>query len=398
MYFHGDRYFWDIGTSVYVLDGKGYGGSDGGEDENWMKDEKGESVAFWIGDGGGVWGRRGQVMGGSRGGRDEPTPLPHAVRLSYYDRGDGKFYRLDAVLPTERIRQLFSQKIFVDSGGYGAKAGLEQRYNIIEYAIAPRGYIVFWASKLGDAYEQVELGHYWAKERPGLTIAQWNANGGKVNPRLFPLNERWAINVEPETMAKLKAGWTPDPDYFVKAAIRYPWTVTMTGNAILRSYRLSTANAEVTRAFPWEMPNAVANPVWRALPKSMLLFFTDRKGDWYGLSFDLYSHDRFGGQATGEADLTPVSNAFKEMFPDIALDTRQDMVAKSGFAQVEIHMSDDLSNFDVFLVKGDKKIDLPYVGADSIHFSKVKPYSSYFDVDPSPAEVEWNKYGPKGRP
>lgn len=402
MFSHNEQYAWDINTSGYAIDEAAGGMTAGGEDENWMKDEKGEYIAYWVGDGGGPWGRGSQVMGGSEGGSEKPTPLPHAVRLSYYDYGDDKFYRLDAVLPTEKIRQLISQKAF-RSRVYpylGEKPGLYQRYDTIQYGIGPKGYIVFWLSSLsGDVQDQVEIARYWAKERPGLTIDKWNRNGGDPNGRSFPLAERWFYVghvVEPDTLTKLKAGWAPDPDYYIHAEIKYPWMLTMTGNVTLMSYQLIMANGEASHVYPWEMSRTISDPAWRALPQKIELFFIDKKGQWHRLRFNLYSQDRFGGLKTDEFDLTPISNAFKTVFPDIALDTGQDTVRKSDFARIEIHMNDDFKGFEVQLVKGSRRIDLP-VGQDSIDFGDAAPYANVKDADPSPAEVEWNKYGPNGR-
>jgi hypothetical protein len=392
-----DQYIWDVRVSSYAIDGMTGTFIQGGEDENWMKDEKGEPVAFWDGSSGAGWGRGSQVVGGSKGGRDAPTPLPHAVRLSYYDYGDEKFYRLDTVLPTDTIRQLMSRKMFT---GLGDKPGLVQRYDTIEYSIGPKGYIVFWVSSLrGLGGDQVELGRYWAKERPGLTIAKWNANGGNPNGRGFPLIERWAYfkhAIEPgaPAIARLKAGWTPDPDYYVHAEIKYPWLLTMTGNATLMGYRIDMVNGEVSRIYPWELPGTVANPVWQAVPTGAYVYFTDRNGAWHYLNFDFFSQDRFGGHRSNEPDISAIANAFREIFPDITPDTRQDTVPKSGFARIEVNLSDDLKEFTVYLVKGDKRMELP-VGQDTIEFKDVAPYTNLLHYDPSPAEVEWSKYGPR---
>lgn len=387
-----ENYIWDVRTSGYPIDAKGSGTTAGGEDDNWMRDEKGEYIAFFLGGGGGPWGRGSQTLGGSKGGRVKPTSLPHAVRLSYYDYATDKFYRLNAVLPTEKIRQLMKQTVY---DGLGDKPGIQQRYDTVEYSIGPQGYVVFWLSSYdASTRDQVEIGRYWAKEQLGQTVAEYNDNNGRR--RGFPLVDRWFYlehNVEPETLAKLKAGWTPDPNYYVRAEVKYPWTLSMTGNATLMSYQIFMANGEVSHVFPWQIPETLANPIWSAFPNIIQIFFVDKTGQWHWLSFEMYSQDRFGGHKTSDADLNPISNVFEEFFPDITLDTPQTTVPKSGFARIEVRMNDDLKGFEVQLVKGDKRVDLP-VGQDSIVMSNEAPYTNYKGYAPTPAEVEWSKYGP----
>ena len=85
------------------------------------------------------------------------TRLPKYFGVKYYEVVENKFYKMtDAVLPQQRIYNLFQQKTVEDYSG-----NVISKYDQVKVSLLPQGVVWTFAQGLGN---RRELGLYQAKE------------------------------------------------------------------------------------------------------------------------------------------------------------------------------------------------------------------------------------------
>ena len=377
-----EKFKWGVAnTTSHPLGSRNtIGAADG---ENWMKDAQGNVVARWVlaGD---AWGAGSTAI---PGGAAAVGRLPQAVRLTYYDYADGHFYRLDAELPQKKMYELFKQKTTTkDSGSFAIDVA--PRYFDIKYGIGPKGFVVLWLSGI----DQIEVATFQAQVMPDMTIEKYNQGNGGEQPAIQLLG-RWEGLVDkgmsPDTIAKLKSGWSPSADYYKNLRIKYPWRFEMTGNARMNEYEGYFANKEYKTVFQYEM--AQDKVQLKAVPERAGLYFTDKTGQRYYLEFKFY--DSSADQ--GEFDLSKIQKAFESLYPNRTAADNDQTVPESEFARIEVKVGDDVTQIQADLVKGEKRIPLHlyYVGY------KPLPPHQFDERGPKPTkeQIKLLEFGPQSK-
>lgn len=317
---------------------------------NWLKDVDGKTVAVFYTGFGAAWGLGSFGMGGTPA---QGARLPKTLRLSYHDYLEDRFYRLDAELPLQRLFELFvrAPKIVAREIRYGEVA---PRYEDLRIGVAPDGHVMLWVWGVGS---QVELGTYRARVLEGMTRQSYNAN---VPAGAFTLTEdRWLAldRMKPETVERVKAGWRPDPMWYMRhIRVKYPWRHVLSGN-VSRVTELQSAhgNAEAENVGQWELGTYMQVNRLRAIPEAALFWFHDRRGQRHYLSINFSLRER----AVSEPDLSEVRAAFEEVFPGRTLEDNDWLPGDQDMALVEVQVPDDFQRFTAFLVKGERRIPLP---------------------------------------
>jgi hypothetical protein len=344
--------------------------------DNILWDADGLEVARFYSGMGAAWGSGGAIMGG-------PNPngakLPQRLLFTYYDYLEDRFYQLKTELPIQKLFALFQSTTVGMNAPYFGK--VHPRYQTLRIGVAPGGNVMLWAA--GNTNNQIELGIYRAEVLEGMTPKSYNAGG--VRP--FPLREdRWEElsggRAKPATIERIKAGWVPDPAYYMRRIrVKYPWRFKLTGAASrvteITSYE---ANGESTAYGAWEMGVYQTINAMRALPEAAFFWYHDSTGKRHYLWLEFWKKER----AVSEADMTEMFAAFEQVLGNRTLEENMFAPNDADMATVEVHVGEDFQTITASLVKGTVRVPLP-VGRTQ-HFA-LEPYA-YWDGNPTPsAEV-----------
>jgi hypothetical protein len=341
--------------------------------DNILWDADGLEVARFYSGMGAAWGLGSRPMGG-------PNPngakLPQRLLFTYYDYLEDRFYQLKTELPLQKLFDLFSQ---IGLARDNLKA--RPKYQTLRIGVAPRGNIMMWAAGYTD--NQVELGTYRAEVLEGMTPKIYNAGG----VRAFPLREdRWEElsggRAKPATIERIKAGWVPDPAYYMRRIrVKYPWRFKLTGEVSRVTDMLSfESSAESTAYGAWEMGLYQLTNVMRAPPTTAFFWFHDLAGKRHYLWLEFWRKER----AVSEADMTEMFAAFEQVLGKRTVEDNLFAPNDADMATVEVHVGEDFQTITASLVKGTVRVPLP-VGRTQ-HFS-LEPYA-YWNGNPTPsAEV-----------
>ncbi len=346
---------WRMGLGAYSLD-KGNNVLETLESGCDFEDAQGNVVRRFYGIGGG-WGRGHTGMGGS----DMTSLVPAKLHLRYYDYAMGKFYQLEAALPTQKIAELFAQK---EPDIWNASGGKTQRYDGLDVGIAPQGYIMAWAMGPGD---RVELQDYRAQEIPGMTINSFNKG---ISSDFYKLLDRWDVlggvgkyekggGVTKESFDQLKTGWTPPPIDYIQRRVKFPWRYKVVGNARLVEFQDIQGNEEYQ--FIWNQDLSLYNLVarMRGIPGAATFWFVDSDGDRHSLFITF----KRGERVTGEPDYSSVRQAFEQIFGKRELADNAYAPGNEDMATLEIDVGPLLhgpnsQGYTATLVKGNKRVPL----------------------------------------
>ena len=366
---------WDLSFCSYGIDIDPRASSRVGtlSSDNIMWDAQGLEVARFYSGMGAAWGLGGSIMGGpDRKG----SKLPQRLLFSYYDYLEDRFYQLKTELPIQKLFELFSQPGLARDN-YKAR----HKFQSMCIGVAPLGNVMIWVSGYTD--NQVELGTYRAEVLEGMTPKSYNAGG----TRFFPLREdRWAElsggRAKPETIERIKAGWVPDPSYYMRRIrVKFPWRFKLTGAVSRVTDILSyEANTESTAYGTWEMGLYQTVNTMHAVPDTAKFWFHDLTGKRHYVWLRFWKRER----AVSEADLTEMFAAFEQVLGKRTLEDNLFAPNDADMATVEVHVGEDFQTITASLVKGPVRVPLP-VGRTQ-HFA-LEPYA-YWDGNPTPsAEV-----------
>jgi hypothetical protein len=377
---------WSINVSNYNVDAGSVKIVTLAAPDNWFKDASGKEVTRWFG-AGGMWGVGGTPMGGN----NIKSALPKTFGLAYYDYIENKFYELVGELEQRKIYELFKQQTVDNDNHLGA---IIPRYKKLILGIAPQGHIMVWVSSENGA-DQVELASYRATERKGVTVASYNAS--QSSDFFHIRTDYWAKDIEhggirklkAETTAKIKAGWLPSADYYLrKQRIKYPWRYSMSGNARLVEFSERLGNTERNTVYPWEFSLKQNLAQLKGVPREATLYFNDKAGKRHYVALHFFRKDR----VSTEPDLTEVFAAFEKLFPGRTLEQNHDYPAEAEMATLDINVSDDLTEYTATLIKGNQRIDFPLAFAQRQDLS---PYAYWTNAEtPEPAVLKLLLNGP----
>jgi Protein of unknown function (DUF2931) len=352
--------------------------------ENWFKDVSGKIVRQFYGTGG-MWG----VGSPGIGGEERTTALPKTLHMSYYDYIEDRFYVLDAELDQRKIYEHFKLKSL--NLDYEGKEHISARFDELVVGIAPQGHIMVWIGQRGGE-NQVELASYRATQRKDMTVEAYNSKRPKFEIETPRLEHLAATDngLRPDTIAKIKAGWLPSADYYMrKQRIQYPWRYAMSGNAKLVEYNDRLGNAEQSTVWPYELATKQMVNRLRGAPREAQFFFMDKDKKRHSVYIKFFTQDR----VSSEPDLANVWAALEKMFPGRTLEQNMDWPGEADMATVDIHVSDDLKTYTATLIKGDVRIALPIAPRPQVH--DLEPYAHFLGEDTPPAHVvKWLKEGP----
>jgi Protein of unknown function (DUF2931) len=348
-----EKFKWSIDVCAYGIDidPRAYIPIKTLSTDNWLKDADGNLVALFYTGFGAAWGSGATPMGGPS---DKGARLPKTLRLTYYDYLEDRFYQLDAELPQQRIYELFKQKTVSNDLDYGK---VTPRFNSLRIGVAPQGNIMLWVTGETD---QVELGAYQAVQvMKDQTPKSYNATlpGG----RSFTLDENRdralaSGRAKPETVARIKAGWRPSPNWYMRdIRVKYPWRFRLTG-AAARMVELESfqGNAESQSVGAWEMHLYQSSGASHAVPETAKFWFVDATGQRHHLWLSFYKRER----ALSEADLSEVLAAFEKMFGKRTMEDNEPWPLEKDMATVEVNVGEDFKTFTATLVKGDVRLPL----------------------------------------
>ena len=304
-----------------------------------------------------VWSGGNTAMGGYG------DKVPERVHMWYFDKQEQRSYLLDTELPQEKIYQMFQQKLPTYYGFYGYQ---EKQFNKLVLGVAPRGNIILWMSS--DAPRQVEVANFVAKvqEPPqdvilttaeremGLTLVDNDPEGSRQE--LARVNHSFSLDssqLEPETIQKLRSGWLPSPDWYMDARISYPWRFKISTN--IKSspeFEAIYINGERRMVFAPEV-RATENQA-QPIPERMNVYVYDQSGKFKQVWIEFYTDNIF----TQTPDTTEIRKAFKTLYPNRTVADNDRSVGADEFTTLELNFSDDLTNLDMFLVKGNERIPL----------------------------------------
>ncbi len=341
--------------------------------DNVMWDAQGLEVARFYSGMGAAWGLGGSSMGGpDRNG----AKLPQRLQFTYYDYLEDRFYQLKTDLPIQKLFDLFSEP-----GLARDNYKVRPKYQTLRIGVAPQGNIIIWASGYTD--NKVELGTYRAEVLEGMTPKSYNASG--IRP--FPLREdRWQElsggRAKPATIERIKAGWVPDPSYYMRRIrVKFPWRFRLIGAVARVTDILSyEANAESTAYGAWEMGLYQTVNTMHAVPEAATFWFHDFAGKRHYLWLEFWKRER----AVSEADMTEVFEAFEQVLGKRTLEGNLFAPNDDDMATVEVHVGEDFQTVAASLVKGLVRVPLP-VGRTQ--HAELQPYA-YWSGNPTPsAEV-----------
>ena len=351
----------------------------GEEADNYLKDAQGQLLRRWFGYSNDLWGG-----GTPMGGVEEDNRLPKYLGVKYYEVVENKFYKLtDAVLPQQRIYDLFRQKKVEDFSGK-----VKPKYNQIKISILPKGLVWVFVDGLADVRE---VGLYQAKELFGMTVAQFNQfegiNGQKLGISLT--EQDWGRNEQiayyrPELITKLQSGWAPNSEYYLNTArIRYPYQFSLSGNGRLTEFRATYGNFERSTVLPFSIEEEQKR--LKAVPSSMKLYFNDKAGIRHAIRVNLYEKNTFWG----EPDLSAIQKTFAKFFPnrkaDDWLNISDQPLHDDEYATLEFHVNDDLSDITAFLIKGSQKEEIQLYRDDNGSKLKTLQPHAYWEEKPTPS-------------
>ena len=381
------KFNWGAGASFYSIE---HLGQDGGSfipvpGENWMKDAQGNMVASWLKDGD-WWG------GGNAGGmgkKPNMDRLPKTMRVTWYDYADDRFYQLDAELPSQKWLYELMQQKGMDTGIAEGNIRSVPRYDTFQVGMAPKGLVILWLMSGGGDY-QIELAHYQARQLQDMTLARYKEIYVPETEYMMT-REDWFKEEDnqkfyrPETLAKLKSGWTPSQDWYLRLRTKYPYRFVMTGNAHLKEYDAYYGNEESNFVLGYERDQD--NQTLKAVPKGVRLYFQDNAGQRYWM--DIKFHE--GAYNSGERDLTANQQVFEKMFPNRTAKDNDKPVRMEDFAEMEFHVNDAMNSVSIHLVKGHQKLPLHFYSVD---VQKLAPYTFYPGVPkPTKEQIELIEHG-----
>ena len=383
------KFNWGAGASFYSIE---HLGQDGGAffpvpNENWMKDAQGNIVASWLKDGD-WWG------GGTAGGMAKKADfdrLPKTMRVTWYDYADDSFYQLDAELPPQPLLYELMQQKGIDTNLAEGNITTVPRYDTFQVGMGPKGLVILWLQ--GKYYYQTELAHYQARKIEGLTLAQYNQTltegYGQMSREAWFKEQDNQKFYQPETIAKLKSGWTPSQDWYLRLRTKYPYRFTMTGNAHLDEYEVYYGNEESNFVFGFD--RAKDEQTLKAVPKGVRLYFHDNVGQRYWMEVKFHE----GAYNSGERDLTGIQKVFETLFPNRSAADNDKPVKQEDFASMEFHVNDAMNSMSVDLVKGNQRISIDRYG---VNVQKLRPYTFYPNVpEPTPEQKRLIEFGPQSK-
>lgn len=326
---------------------------------NWLKDAQGNVVALFYSPFGAAWGNGASPMGGPS---DNGARLPKTLQLMYYDFLEDRFYQLNAELPQQRMYELFQQKTVSKVLAYGK---VKPRFYDLRIGVAPQGHIMLWAA--GEV-DQVELATYQAEQVMKDQTPQ-NYNATLPGGRSFTLDENRdralaSGRAKPETVARIKAGWRADPNWYMRdIRVKYPWRFRLSGAAAsmveLESYEL---NGEKQSVGAWEMHLYQSSSASRAVPEAAKFWFVDATGQRHHLWLSFFKRER----ALSEADLSEMRAAFEKMFGKRSMEDNEPWPPEESMATVEVNVGEDFQTITASLIKGN--VRLPLVVGRTQHF------------------------------
>lgn len=374
-----EEFTWRLVTSHYYLD-SGATQVVTIERQNWMKDAQGNVVVQWLG-AGNVWGKGSTPMGGD----ERRARLPKTLHTTYYDYQEDRFYQLDAELPLQKIHALFKESVVSVSLDYGK---VIPKFDTFKIGIAPQGHVVLWIGGRGGD-DQIELGVYEAQIMRDMTVAGYNA----TQPELPLKADRWtklsySTSLKPETVAKLKTGWMPELDYYLKQRTKYPWRYRMSGNAHLLEFTETQGNQEHFYVGPWMMGLYQSVATVRGVPTSAVLYFNGLQGKRHRLYLGFFNKQR----VAGEPDISAVWSAFETVFPGRKPEDNDYLPGDQDMATLDIQVSDDLKTYTATLIKGEQRINIP-IGRTQ--FFDLEPYAhGPGQATPKPEVIKLLQNGP----
>ena len=365
------QFNWGIQTSISRMSI-----AKGEETDNYFKDAQGNLLRRWYGYGGQTISGGGTPMGGS----EDEGRLPKYFGVKYYEVVENKFYKMtDAVLPQQRIYDLFQQKTVEDYSG-----NVISKYDQVKVSLLPQGVVWTFAQGLGN---RRELGLYQAKEMAGMTVERFNNSEGMYGRALSTPIESRDEDIKfytPYLIEALKSGWTPTADYYVNTArIRYPYRFDMSGNGVLTEFSVWYGNFERTTALPYSMNEEQVR--LKAVPEDMTVYFNDKAGVRHSIHFNFYENKTFWG----EPDLSAIQKTFAKFFPNRKADDwtniNDQATHEDEYATLEFHVNDDLSDITAFLIKGTQKEEIQLYRDDNGSKLKTLQPHAYWEDKPTPS-------------
>ena len=357
---------WGIQTSISRM-----AIAKGEEADNYFKDAQGNLLRRWYG-----YGRGGTPMGGS----EDEGRLPKYFGVKYYEVVENKFYKLtDAVLPQQRIYDLFREKTVEDFSGK-----VISRYDQIQVSLLPQGVVWIFADGLGN---RRELGLYQTKEMSDMTVERFNLSEGMYGrPLSTPLESRDEdlSFYTPYLLEPLKSSWMPSANYYVNTArIRYPYRFDMSGNGVLTEFAVWYGNMERSAVLPY-LVNEEQKRL-KVVPQDMTVYFNDKAGVRHSIHFNFYEQNTFWG----EPDLSAIQKTFAKFFPnrkaDDWLNISDQPLHDDEYATLEFHVNDDLSDITAFLIKGSQKEEIQLYRDDNGSKLKTLQPHAYWEEKPTPS-------------
>lgn len=365
---------WDVNFCKYGIDIDPRAGARVStlSSDNILWDAEGLEVARFYSGMGAAWSAGSRPMGGPdpKGAR-----LPQRLLFSYYDYLEGRFYQLKTELPLQKLFELFQRSAVSKSAPHFGT--IRPRFQSLIIGVAPLGHIMIWAAGYNDF--QVELGTYRAEVLEGMTPQSYNAGGN----RFFPLREdRWQElsggRAKPETIERIKAGWVPDPSYYMRRIrVKYPWRFKLTGAAArLTELTCYESNGEGRAWGAWEMGLYQTLNEMHAPPTAAFFWFHDQTGKRHYLWMRFWKRER----AVSEPDMGATFAAFEQMLGQRTLEDNLFAPGDADMATVEVHVGEDFETITASLVKGGLRAPLQ-VGRVQ-HF-ELEPHA-YWNGNPTP--------------
>ena len=352
---------------------------------NWFEDSLGNEVGRVEFSNIAEWGSYGFPMGGNVAVRR----IPKRMHLKYYDIVAGQTYQLDVDLPQQKMYELLK----ADRVATGVSStGNIWHFNDLIIGFAPQGHVSLWVGTGVGGDGRVELAHYQAKAVP-FDIGAYNqtvVQGLQVRPRWEELLDGRAT---PQTVARIKAGWQPSAERYLKQRIRYPWRWSTSDNIELVESSIDMVNFESKTVFAREFAHEQTQ--LKSPPVAVSLYFIDKKtGQRYGF-FTLLYDDTNVERFSDEIDASPQMAAFERLFPNRSAADNDKPVDSSEFAEIHFAVNDDLTDATLTLKKGNVSIPLTFWEGD---FQKLEPYTFQNGTPPrSPEQIKRIQFGPEAK-
>jgi hypothetical protein len=239
---------------------------------------------------------------------------------------------------------------------------------------------------LSGEENQIELGQFWIKANPNFSMEEYNKTAAIQGDE--DKEFAWkSFKFMPETIAKLREGWTPGYEFWYNRRSKYPWRLALKAPFTLTDYALWYDNQEKETIYPYRM-KAEAAPKLRGVPVAMIIYFNDAKGQRYKIGMQFY--DEYISFA--DPDISAVWDIFKKLFPGRTPLNNADPVSEADMASLEMEIDEPMDNIYVYLVKGDKRYRLPVHNESLV---KLKPYTYLPNSDPAtPQDIDALENGP----